>query len=268
MFIRRTGIHFAGTCASAAGLGVTDVRKRADVVLVERGFFESRAKAREAIAAGLVTVDGTSATRASQMVAGDAILTAKAPYPWVSRGGVKLTHALDAFGIDPGACVCLDLGASTGGFTQVLLSRGAARVYAVDVGHRQLHPKVAADPRVVSLEGTDARRLTRDIVPEPIGLVVADVSFISLKRVLPPVLALCREAATLAALVKPQFEAGRAHLRKGIVRDPAVHSAVCADIAAFVRGLGFNVTGVVPSPIAGGDGNCEFLIGAMRAGHD
>lgn len=237
---------------------------RADLALVARGLFDSRARAQAAIAAGLVTVDGRPVRKASESIAADAAVTAEAPHPWVSRGGVKLEAALEAFAIDPAGRTCLDLGASTGGFTQVLLARGAARVYAVDVGHGQLHPSVAAEPRVVPLEGTDARRLTRAEIGDPIDLVVADVSFISLKLVLPPVLALCGAGCALAALIKPQFEAGRAHVRKGIVKDAAIHAQVCDEIGALVQGLGFGVTGIIPSPIAGGDGNREFLIGARR----
>ena len=177
---------------------------------------------------------------------------------------MKLAAALDAFAIDSRGRLCLDLGASTGGFTEVLLARGAERVYAVDVGHGQLHPKLAADPRVVSLEATDARRLDRVLVPEPIDLLVADVSFISLKLVLPPVVPLLAPDAALVALVKPQFEAGPALTRKGIVRDEAVQRRVCEDIRAFVVSLGFEVVGLMPSPILGREGNREFLIGARR----
>ncbi len=237
-------------------------RRRADLVLFERGFFDSRAKAQAAIAAGLVTADGVAVRKASEPLDDAAAIVAEAPYPWLSRGGVKLAAALDSFAVEPVGWVCLDLGASTGGFTHVLLSRGAARVYAVDVGHGQLHSTLAEDPRVVSLEGTDARRLDATLVPEPIDLLVADVSFISLNRVLPPVLPLLRPAARLVSLVKPQFEAGPAHVRKGVVRDPAVHQAVCDDVAAFVVSLGFTIMGLVPSPVTGGDGNCEFLLGA------
>ena len=239
-------------------------RRRADLALVERGFFDSRAKAQAAIAAGLVTADGVAVRKASEPLDDTAAILAEAPHPWVSRGGVKLAAALDAFAIEPAELVCLDLGASTGGFTQVLLSRGAARVYAVDVGHGQLHPTVANDPRAVRLEGTDARRLETALIPEPIDLLVADVSFISLKLVLPPALPLLRPTAKVVALMKPQFEAGPAHVRKGVVRDAAVHQAVCDDIAAFVASLGFTIIGLMPSPIAGADGNREFLLGAQR----
>ena len=239
-------------------------RTRADKFLVERGFFETRAKAQAAIAAGLVTANGVTVRKPSDGIATDAVITARAPHPYVSRGGVKLEAGLEAFGPSPAGRICLDIGASTGGFTEVLLNRGAAKVYAVDVGHGQLHPSVAGDPRVVSLERTDARRLTREVVPEPVDFVVADVSFISLRLVLPPVMPLLADDAALVALVKPQFEAGRAHVAKGVVRDPAVHARVCDAMTAFVTGLGFDVLGLIPSPIAGGDGNREFLIGARR----
>ncbi|WP_243372292.1 TlyA family RNA methyltransferase [Microvirga solisilvae] len=239
-------------------------RKRADVVLVERGFFTSRARAQEAIAAGLVTVNGAALRKASETVPDDAVITAEQPHPYVSRGGVKLAAALDIFAIDPKGCICLDIGASTGGFTEVLLMRDASHVYAVDVGHSQLHPKVANDPRVINLEGIDARVLNTALVPEPADLLVSDVSFISLKLVLPAAVALLNPQAKLAVLVKPQFEAGRDNVKKGIVRDPEVHRAVCDNIRAFVTSLGFTVDGIVPSPIEGGDGNREFLLGAHR----
>lgn len=239
-------------------------RKRADVALVERGFFASRARAQEAIAAGLVTVNGAVIRKASDGVSQDAAITAEQPHPYVSRGGVKLAAALDAFDIDPKDRICLDVGASTGGFTEVLLLRGAEHVYAVDVGHGQLHPKVAGDARVTNLEGTDARSLDEALIQRQADLLVSDVSFISLKLVLPAAVALLKPRATLAVLVKPQFEAGRDLVKKGIVRDEAVHRAVCEDMTAFVAALGFSIIGLVPSPIAGGDGNREFLLGARR----
>ena len=239
-------------------------RQRADRLLVDRGLFESRARAQAAIEAGFVTADGAQVRKASDMIAADAVVQATPAHPWVSRGGVKLAAALDAFGIDPKGCICLDIGASTGGFTEVLLARGAARIYAVDVGKDQLHASLRERPEVVSIEATDVRTLGPGRIPEPIDLVVADVSFISLKLVLPPALALTSASAKLVALIKPQFEAGRAHLKKGIVRDPGVHRAVCDDIASFVTSLGWRVAGVIPSPIAGGDGNAEFLLGAVR----
>jgi 23S rRNA (cytidine1920-2'-O)/16S rRNA (cytidine1409-2'-O)-methyltransferase len=239
-------------------------RMRADRLLVERGLFESRARAQAAIAAGLVTADGKPVERPSDEVAVDAVLHAAPAHPWVSRGGVKLAAALDHFGFDPAGRVCLDVGASTGGFTDVLLARGARRVYAVDVGHGQLNARLTALPEVVSLEATDIRRVTPAMLAEPPDAAVVDVSFISLRLVLPAALALVQPQAWLVALIKPQFEAGRAHLKKGIVRDVQVHTAVCEDIAGFVAALGWSVTGTLPSPIAGGDGNREFLIGARR----
>jgi 23S rRNA (cytidine1920-2'-O)/16S rRNA (cytidine1409-2'-O)-methyltransferase len=178
---------------------------------------------------------------------------------------LKLAAALDRFGFDPKGRVCLDVGASTGGFTQVLLERGARQVYAVDVGSGQLHESVKARPEVVSLEQTDIRSLSPARLSEPPDLVVADVSFISLKLVLPDALALTASKAQLVALIKPQFEAGRAQLKKGIVRDAAVHSAVCDNIAGLVASLGWRVIDIIPSPIAGGDGNEEFLLGAVSS---
>jgi len=239
-------------------------RRRADMLLVERGLFESRAKAQEAIAAGLVSAGGAPVRKASDLIDAAAEIMAEAPHPYVSRGGVKLAAALDAFALDPAGRVCADIGASTGGFTEVLLARGARKVYAVDVGHGQLHPRLAAEPRVVSLERTDVRKLDRALVPEAIDLAVIDVSFISLKLVLPAVIGLLGPRANLVALIKPQFEAGREHVGKGIVRDDAVQRAVCDEIDAFLRAQDFDVLGLINSPILGGDGNREFLIGARR----
>jgi 23S rRNA (cytidine1920-2'-O)/16S rRNA (cytidine1409-2'-O)-methyltransferase len=239
-------------------------RQRADLLLVERGLFESRAKAQAAIAAGLVTANGIAVGKASDAIAIDAVVQAMPEHPWVSRGGLKLAAALDHFRIDPKGRVCLDVGASTGGFTHVLLERGARRIYAVDVGRGQLHQSLRGRPEVVSLEETDIRMLSPALLPEPPDLVVADVSFISLKLVLPPALALAKASADLVALIKPQFEAGRAHLKKGVVRDPQAHQAVCDDISAFVAGLGWKMLGVMPSPVTGGEGNREFLLGARR----
>lgn len=236
-------------------------KQRADVALVERGFFDSRAQAQAAIEAGGVTVNGTVLRKASQSIAADAEIIAKAPHPWVSRGGVKLAAALDAFGFSVDGACALDIGASTGGFTQVLLAYGAEHVHAVDVGHGQLHPLIADDPRVTMLEGTDARRLAESNVG-PFNILTIDVSFISLKLILPPVMPLLSSNAMLVALVKPQFEAGRAHLHKGIVRDAAIHAQVCADISTYVQELGFTLVDLIPSPITGGDGNREFLLGA------
>ena len=239
-------------------------KKRADQSLVERGLAESRARAKAAIEAGLVTAGGRPVKKASQPVADDAELRASPAHPYVSRGGLKLAAALDRFGIDPAGKVALDLGASTGGFSEVLLSRAAARVYAVDVGHGQLHPSLHGHERLVSLEATDARALDKRLISEPIDLLVADVSFISLKLALPAAFALCAPHAELVVLVKPQFEAGRAHVKKGIVRDEKVQAKVCAEIARFIAEAGWTILGQMPSPIAGGDGNREFLIGARR----
>ena len=236
-------------------------QQRADIALVERGFFESRAKAQEAIAAGLVTVDGRPIRKSSERLGEGAAIAAARPHPWVSRGGVKLAAALDQFGIDPRGKTCLDVGASTGGFTHVLLEGGAAKVYAVDVGHDQLDARLKGDPRVVARECVDARTLAPGDAPS-FDIAVVDVSFISLKLVLPAVARLCAPHAHLVALIKPQFEAGRRHLKKGIVRTAAVQAAVCDEIAACLTELGFEVLSVLPSPILGRDGNREFLIGA------
>ncbi|MGH6798306.1 MAG: TlyA family RNA methyltransferase [Roseiarcus sp.] len=238
--------------------------KRADAALVERKLFASRAKAQEAIAAGLVSAEGKTLQKPSELIAADATVVAAAPYPWVSRGGVKLAAALDAFGFDPTGRFCLDIGASTGGFTHVLLSRGAANVVAIDVGRGQLHAAIARDPRVDSREMTDARSLAVGSFTESPQFITCDVSFISLALILPSVTRLTSEDAKLVALIKPQFEAGPAHVVKGVVKDPAVHVAVCARIKRLVQSLGWRVDGVIPSPIEGGEGNREFLIGASR----
>ncbi|MCC5978661.1 MAG: TlyA family RNA methyltransferase [Salinarimonas sp.] len=238
-------------------------RSRADTLLVARGYFESRARAQEAIRAGLVRVDGIMLRKASESVAEDAEIEATQPHPYVSRGGLKLAAALDAFGFDPRERVACDLGASTGGFTDVLLQRGARLVHAVDVGRGQLHPRIADDPRVVAMEGCDARSLDQTRLPEPPTLLVADVSFISLKLVIPPVLPLLAPQAEIVLLIKPQFEAGRDALGKGgIVRDEAVQRDVCDGIARMLADAGSHIVGLIESPIRGGDGNREFLIGA------
>ena len=242
----------------------TPERMRADRLLVERGLFDSRAKAQAAIEAGLVQANGATVRKASEEIARDADLTASPAHPYVSRGGVKLAAALDHFAIDPTGRVCLDVGASTGGFTQVLVVRGAKRVYAVDVGRGQLHDSLRGRPEIVSLEETDIRTLPASSFDAPPDLITIDVSFISLKLVLPAVTALVTPVATLLALIKPQFEAGRDRVKKGVVRDPAVHQAVCDDIAAVAASLGWRVRGIIPSPIAGGDGNVEFLLAAER----
>jgi 23S rRNA (cytidine1920-2'-O)/16S rRNA (cytidine1409-2'-O)-methyltransferase len=238
---------------------------RADTLLAERGLFESRAKAREAIEAGLVRADGRLVKKPSEDIATDARVSATAPYPWVSRGGVKLAHALENFGVDPRGRYCLDVGASTGGFTDVLLSRGARHVVAVDVGHGQLHPRIRGDARVTVLERLDARALEPGRLAEPPSLIVCDASFISLTLILPNVLALATPEATLITLIKPQFEAGRAAAKKGVVRDALVHRQVCARIAQEVERLGWRIAGLCPSPIEGGDGNREFLLCGQKS---
>jgi 23S rRNA (cytidine1920-2'-O)/16S rRNA (cytidine1409-2'-O)-methyltransferase len=240
------------------------MRKRADLLLVERGLFPSRARAQAAITAGLVRADGATVAKPSAEVAADAAIEAEAPHPYVSRGGLKLAAGLDAFGLDPSGLACLDLGASTGGFTDVLLRRGARRVVAVDVGHGQLDAKLAANPRVVSLEGRDARSLTPADLGEPPQALVCDVSFISQRLVLPSILELAAPGAWLATLVKPQFEVGRAFLVKGRVRDEAALARACADVRAMVEAEGWTVLGLRPLPILGGTGAQEFLLAARH----
>jgi 23S rRNA (cytidine1920-2'-O)/16S rRNA (cytidine1409-2'-O)-methyltransferase len=241
---------------------------RADIYLVEHGYAASRAEAQAAIRAGRVAVDGKPVLKASQPVAeGAAIAYAKA-HPYVSRGALKLVAALDHFGFSPEGLVCLDIGASTGGFTEVLLERGAKKVYAVDVGHGQLHPKLAADPRVVSLERCNVRDLTADhIVGRPQAIVV-DVSFISLKLALPPALAIAGHDAWLVAVVKPQFEVGPKHIAKGgIVRDETQRTLALVEVMGFIRGeCGWSILAPIDSPIFGGDGNKEFLVAAVNDG--
>ena len=238
------------------------MRKRADIVLVERGFFPSRARAQAAIAAGLVAVDGAVLAKPSDRVGDSAAIEAEAPHPWVSRGGIKLAAGLDAFGLDPENLACLDVGSSTGGFTDVLVQRGAARVVSVDVGHGQFDAGLAADPRVRSLEGVDARTLSPDLVGFRPEAIVCDVSFISQRLVLPIILALAERPAWLVSLIKPQFEVGPAEIVKGRVRSEAALARACADVRAAVEALGWRVIGLVPSPVPGGAGAKEFLIGA------
>jgi len=242
-------------------------KRRADQLLVELGLAESRTKAQALILAGLVSCGERRIDKPGEQLAPDAELALKArDHPWVSRGGVKLAHALDHFRITVEGSVALDIGASTGGFTDVLLAHGARRVHAVDVGHGQLAWKLRQDPRVVVHERLNARHLTRADIPEPIDLVTSDASFIGLATVLPAPLALAAEHAQLVALVKPQFEAGRAHVGKGgVVRDPEVHREVCERAASWVAAQpGWTVVGIVESPILGPEGNREFLLYARR----
>ena len=242
-------------------------RQRADQALVARGLAETRSKAQALIMAGVVFSGESRIDKPGQPIADDAALTLRGQdHPWVSRGGLKLEKALDHFAIDPTGLVCLDLGASTGGFTDVLLARGAARVYAVDVGHGQLAWRLRNDPRVVVLERTNARYLTRAEVPEPVDLVVCDASFIGLETLLPAPLALTASGARLVALIKPQFEVGKGRVGKGgVVRDPVLHAEVCRRIERWLAAQpGWRVQGLTESPILGPEGNKEFLIAAVK----
>ncbi|MBK8177096.1 MAG: TlyA family RNA methyltransferase [Rhodospirillales bacterium] len=242
-------------------------KRRLDLVLVERGLAESRTRAQALVMAGLVFSGERRLDKAGETIAIDLPLEVRGrEHPWVSRGGVKLAFALDHFAIDPTGLVSLDVGASTGGFTDVLLTRGAARVYAVDVGFGQLAWKLRGESRVVVLERLNARELSSAHVPEPIDLVVCDVSFISLTIALPAALALAAPGARLLALIKPQFEAGRGQVGKGgIVRDPAVHRGVCEKIAGWLADRpSWHVKGIIDSPVTGADGNIEYLIAAVR----
>jgi 23S rRNA (cytidine1920-2'-O)/16S rRNA (cytidine1409-2'-O)-methyltransferase len=236
--------------------------------MVSRGLADSRSRAQALIMAGAVFSGERKVAKSGDMLADDAPLEVRGKdHPWVSRGGIKLDHGLTHFGFDVTGAVALDVGSSTGGFTDVLLSRGATKVYAVDVGTNQLAWKLRQDRRVVVLEQTNARHLTAAQVPEPIDIVVCDASFIGLTKVLEAPLKLARPGGKLVALVKPQFEAGRAEVGKGgVVRDPVVHERVCADAAAWVGSLGWAVLGVTQSPITGPEGNVEFLLGAEKTG--
>ncbi|WP_426435641.1 TlyA family RNA methyltransferase [Bradyrhizobium genosp. P] len=238
--------------------------KRIDVLLVERGLFESRARARAAIDAGLVIADGKQVAKASEIIAVNAQLSAEPAHPWVSRGGVKLAGALEHYPIEIEDHVCLDVGASTGGFTEVLLANGASLVFSIDVGHGQLHPSLQGHAKIVSMEETDIRSFEGKRLPARPDVVVVDVSFISLKAVLPVALSLAAAPMQLLALIKPQFEAQRKHSKRGIIRNAMVHQEICDDIAAFAASLGCTDIQVFPSSISGGDGNIEFFIGARR----
>jgi 23S rRNA (cytidine1920-2'-O)/16S rRNA (cytidine1409-2'-O)-methyltransferase len=239
-------------------------RKRADLLLVERGLFESRARAQAAIGAGLVTANDKQVLKPSEGIPADAVLQAQPAHPFVSRGGVKLSAALEHHPVPIENHVCLDVGASTGGFTEVLLANGASLVFAIDVGNGQLHPSLHGHPKIVSMEETDIRSLEGKRLPMRPDVVAIDVSFISLKLVLPVALSLAASPMHLLALIKPQFEAARKHSKRGIIRNATVHQQVCDDIAAFAARLGCTGIEVFPSSIAGGDGNMEFFIGARR----
>ena len=240
---------------------------RLDQLLVERGLADSRARAQALVMAGLVYSDTKRLDKADQRLTADIDIIVKGrDHPWVSRGGVKLAHGLDHFGIDPEGLVCLDVGASTGGFTDVLLARRAARVFAVDVGRGQLDWRLRNDGRVVVLEGTNVRDLSPERVPEPIDLIVCDVAFIGLRTALPAAMALAVPGGRLIALIKPQFEVGKGRVgKKGVVRDPALHAEVCEGIRAWLDArTGWGVLGLAESPITGPEGNKEFLIAAHR----
>ena len=239
---------------------------RADQLLVDRGLVESRTRAQALIMAGLVFLGDRKIDKPGQAVAEDAVLDVRGrDHPWVSRGGIKLAHGLDHFGWDVSGAVAIDVGSSTGGFTDVLLTRGAARVYAVDSGTNQLAWKLRQDDRVIVHEQTSARVLTAAHIPEPVDLIVCDASFIGLAKVLEVPIGFAKPGARLLALVKPQFEAGRSEVGKGgVVRDPAVHARVCAEVSAWVESRGWRVEGVVESPITGPEGNIEFLLAATR----
>src|ERR1700761_4667011 len=239
-------------------------RKRADVLLVERGLFESRARAQAAIEAHLVTANDKPVLKASEGIPEDAALQAEPAHPFVSRGGVKLSGALEHYPLEIEDHVCLDVGASTGGFTEVLLANGASLVFSIDVGRGQLHPSLHGHPRIISMEETDIRAFEGKRLPQRPDIVVIDVSFISLKTVLPVALSLAAAPTHLLALIKPQFEAERKHSKRGIIRNASVHQAICDDIGAFAASLGCTDIQVFPSPITGGDGNIEFFLGARR----
>ena len=243
----------------------SDAHLRLDQALVARGLAPTRARAQALIAAGAVTVDGATSRKPALRVApGAAIAVAGDPLPYVSRAALKLVHALDTFGLSPQSAIALDLGASTGGFTQVLLERGAREVWAVDVGHGQLSPILRADPRVRAIEGLNARDLSAARVPAP-GFVTADLAFISLAKALPPALALAEPGATLVALVKPQFEVGPEHVGKnGIVRDAAAIERARIGVRSFLQDSGWPIIGEAESPILGGDGNREYLAAARK----
>ena len=245
-------------------------KQRADLLLVAQGLAESRTRAQALILAGNVFAGERRVAKAGDLIAEDSVLSVKGrDHPWVSRGGVKLAHGLEHFGFDVTGAVGLDVGSSTGGFTDVLLTRGARKVYAVDVGTNQLAWKLRSDERVIVHEQTNARALTAEIVPEAVDVIVCDASFIALAKVLDAALDLARPGAALVGLVKPQFEAGRGEVGKGgVVREPAIHQRVCDAAAAWVASKGWTVMGIETSPITGPEGNVEFLLGAVKGNAD
>ncbi|MEO6040661.1 MAG: TlyA family RNA methyltransferase [Croceibacterium sp.] len=241
-------------------------KKRIDQVLVERGLAESRTRAQALVMAGLVFVGETRVDKSGQQVAEDAAIEVRGrDHPWVGRGGVKLAHAITQFGLDPKGAVAMDIGSSTGGFTEVLLAHGAAHVFAVDVGTNQLAWKLRQDPRVTVLEQTNARTLAAQQIDRPCDWVVCDASFIGLAKVLEIPLILAEPRCTLVALIKPQFEVRREEVGKGgIVRDPALHARVCGEVRGWLEASGWRIEGVTESPITGSEGNAEFLVAARR----
>ena len=241
-------------------------KQRADQLLVDRGLAESRTRAQALILAGLAFVGTSKIDKPGQQIADDAEISVKGrDHPWVSRGGIKLDHALTHLGWDVAGAVAIDVGSSTGGFTDVLLSRGAVRVYAVDSGTNQLSWKLRQDDRVIVHEQTSARILTADHIPELVDLIVCDASFIALSKVLPVPMSFAKEGARIVALIKPQFEAERQEIgKKGVVRDAAVHARVCAEVRAWLTGEGWDVLDLVESPITGPEGNVEFLIAGRK----
>ena len=241
-------------------------KQRIDQLLVERGLAESRARAQALVMAGLVFAGETRIAKPGQQVTADAAVEVRGrDHPWVGRGGIKLAHALEHFGLDPKGAVAMDIGSSTGGFTDVLLSKGAAHVFAVDSGTNQLAWKLRQDPRVTVLEQTSARVLTSDLIDRLCNWVVCDASFISLRKVLEVPLKLAAPRCRLVALIKPQFEVGRSEVGKGgVVRDPALHARVCEEVRGWLTGEGWRVQGIVESPITGPEGNVEFLVSAER----
>jgi 23S rRNA (cytidine1920-2'-O)/16S rRNA (cytidine1409-2'-O)-methyltransferase len=242
------------------------VKRRIDQLLVERGLAESRARAQALVMAGLVFVGETRVDKPGQQVRDDTVIDVRGrDHPWVGRGGVKLDHAIAHFDLDPAGAVAMDIGSSTGGFTEVLLARGAAHVFAVDVGTNQLAWKLRQDPRITVLEQTNARELMPDLIDRPCDWVVCDASFIGLAKVLDVPLRLASPRCTLVALIKPQFEVRREEVGKGgIVRDPALHERVCGEVRDWLEAGGWRIEGIVPSPITGSEGNVEFLVAAQR----
>jgi len=253
--------------ASSRGTGKPGGKMRIDQLLVERGLVESRARAQALILAGLVYMGEARIAKAGQTVPADAAIDVRGrDHPWVSRGGIKLAHAIAHFGLDPQGVTAMDIGSSTGGFTDVLLQNGAAHVFAVDSGTNQLAWKLRQDPRVTVLEQTSARILTPGQIDRPATWVVCDASFIALSKVLDVPLTLAARPTRLVALIKPQFEVGRNEVGKGgVVRDPALHARVCGEVRDWLEGAGWTVQGIVESPITGPEGNVEFLISAHRA---